>query len=45
MNSKQRFESCTLDFPIVIDFSDLDIVEQVVEEAFVKEPKKKRRKA
>lgn len=45
MKGKQKFESCTLDFPITIDFLDLDTVEQVVEEAFVKEPKKKRRKA
>jgi hypothetical protein len=45
MKSKQQFESCTLEFPITVDFVDLDIVEQVVEEAFVKEPKKPRRKA
>jgi hypothetical protein len=45
MKSKQKFESCTLEFPITIDFSDLDTVEQVVEEAFINEPKKRRRKA
>jgi hypothetical protein len=45
MKSKQKFESYTLEFPISINFSDLDIVEQVVEEAFVREPKKRRRKA
>jgi len=33
MKSKQKLENCTL-----------DTVEQVVEEAFAKEPKKKRRK-
>jgi hypothetical protein len=45
MKSKQRSASCTLEFPIVIDFMDLDMVEQVVEEAFVDEPKKRRRKS
>lgn len=45
MKSKQKLETCTLEFPITIDFLDLDIVEQVVEEAFVREPKKRRRKA
>jgi hypothetical protein len=45
MNSKQKFESSTLEFPITINVSDLDMVEQVVEEAFFKEPKKRRRKA
>ena len=45
MKSKQKCESCTLDFPITIDFMDLDTVEEVVEEAFVKDPEKKRRKA
>ena len=44
MKSKQKFENCTLDFPFTIDFLDLGIVEQVVEEAFIKEPKKRRRK-
>jgi len=45
MKNKQQVQSCTLEFPSTIDFLDLDIVEQVVEEAFVKEPKRKRRKA
>jgi hypothetical protein len=45
MKSKQKFESCNLEFPITIDFLDLGTVEQVVEEAFVREPKKRRRKA
>jgi hypothetical protein len=45
MKSKQKVETCTLEFPITIDFSDLGTAEQVVEEAFIKEPKKRRRKA
>jgi hypothetical protein len=45
MKSKQKLASCTLEFPITIDFLDLGTVEQVVEEAFFKEPKKRRRKA
>jgi hypothetical protein len=45
MATKQKLETCTFEFPITINFSDLDMVEQVVEEAFVREPKKRRRKA
>ena len=45
MKSKQKLEAFTLEFPITIDFLDLGTVEQVVEEAFIKEPKKRRRKA
>lgn len=42
MKTKPKFESCTLEFPITIDFLDIGTVEQVVEEALAKEPKKKR---
>jgi hypothetical protein len=45
MKSKQKLEACTLEFPVTIDFLGLDVVEQVVSEAFFKEPKKRRRKA
>jgi hypothetical protein len=45
MKSKQQIQSSTLEFPITIDFLNFGTVEQVVEEAFIKEPKKKRRKA
>ena len=45
MKSKQKFENCILEFPITTDFLDLGSVEQVVEAAFIKEPKKRRRKA
>jgi hypothetical protein len=45
MKSKQKFESCNSEFPITNNFSDLDMVEQVVEEAFIREPKKRRKKA
>jgi hypothetical protein len=45
MKSKQVLETCGLEFPVTIDFFDLGIVEQVVEEAFIKEPKRRRRKA
>ena len=38
-------ETCGLEAPITIDFFDLGMVEQVVEETFIKEPKKRRRKA
>jgi hypothetical protein len=44
MKRNQKFESCTLEFPTATNFSDLDIVEQVVEEAFIREPKKRRKK-
>jgi hypothetical protein len=44
MKGKQKFENCTLEFPSTMDFLSLDSVEQVVEEAFIKEPKKRRRK-
>ena len=44
MKRNQKFESCTLELPTATNFSDLDIVEQVVEEAFIREPKKRRRK-
>ncbi len=44
MKSHQKLETCGLEFPIMIDFFDLGIVEQVVEEAFIKEPKKRRKK-
>ena len=44
MKRNQKLESCTLEFPTTNNFSDLDIVEQVVEEAFIREPKKRRRK-
>ncbi len=43
MKSKQVLETCSLESPITIDFFDLGTVEQVVEEAFVKEPKKRRK--
>jgi hypothetical protein len=45
MKNKQKLESCPLEFHSTINFSDLDMVEQVVEEAFFREPKKPRRKA
>jgi len=45
MKSKQKFKNCTLDFPFTMNFLDLGFVEQVVEEAFIKEPNKRRRKA
>jgi len=45
MNSKQQIQINTIEFPIAIDFLNFGTVEQVVEEAFIKEPKKKRRKA
>jgi len=45
MKSKQNLETCSLESPITIDFFDLGTVEQVVEEAFIKEPKKRRRKS
>jgi hypothetical protein len=41
----QKFENCTLKFPLTVDFFDLGTVEQVVEEVFIKEPRKRRRKA
>ena len=41
MKSKPKFESCAVECPIAIDFLDLGDVERVVEEALVKEPKKK----
>jgi hypothetical protein len=41
----QKSEACTLKFPITVDFFELGTVEQVVEEAFIKEPRKKRRKS
>jgi hypothetical protein len=44
MKSKQEFENCALEFPITVDFLDLGTVEQVVEEALIREPKKRRRK-
>jgi hypothetical protein len=44
MKSQQKLETCTLEFPITIDFFDLGTVEQVVEEAFIKEPKKRRKR-
>jgi hypothetical protein len=45
MKSHQKLETCALEFQNRIDFFDLDSVEQVVEEAFIKEPKKRIRKA
>jgi len=45
MKSKQMLENYSLEVPITIDFFDLGTVEEVVEEAFIKEPKKRRRKA
>jgi hypothetical protein len=45
MKNKQKLESCTLELHSNINFSDLDMVEQVVEEAFFREPKKRKRKA
>jgi hypothetical protein len=45
MKSKQTLETRTSAFPVAINFSDLGMVEEVVEEAFIKEPKKRRRKA
>ena len=44
MKHRQNLEACTLEFPITVDFLDLGIVEQVVEEAFIREPRKRRRK-
>ena len=38
-------ETCSLEAPITIDFFNLGTVEEVVEEALIKEPKKRRRKA
>jgi hypothetical protein len=43
MRSHPKLETCALEFPITIDFFDLGTVEQVVEEAFIKEPKKRRK--
>ena len=45
MKSKQKLEALTSEFPVTVDFLDLGTVEQVVEEAFIREPKKRRRKA
>jgi len=45
MKRKQAPQTCTLEFPITIDFLDLGTVEQVVAEAFYKEPKKRRKKS
>jgi hypothetical protein len=45
MKSNQKIENCTLEFPGIIDFLDFGTVEQVVEAAFIKEPKKRRKKA
>jgi len=42
MKSKQKLETCTLEFPVTVDFLDLGIVEQVVAEAFFKEPNKRK---
>ncbi|HUJ84598.1 MAG TPA: hypothetical protein VLV84_03230 [Candidatus Acidoferrales bacterium] len=45
MKSKQKLEICN-ELPITIDLLDLDIVcivEQIVGEAFIKEPKKRRK--
>jgi hypothetical protein len=44
MKSDQKLETCVLELPIIIDFFNLDTVEEVVEEAFLKEPKKRRKK-
>jgi hypothetical protein len=44
MKSHQKLETCVLEFPRMIDFFDLGTVEEVVEEAFLKEPKKRRKK-
>jgi hypothetical protein len=44
MKSQQKVKNGALEFPIARDFFDLGTVEQVVEEAFIKEPKKRRRK-
>ena len=44
MKTRQKPGSCALDAPITVDYMDSDMVEQVVEEAFIKEPKKRRRK-
>ena len=40
MKGKQKLECFSLDFPITIDFSDLDTVSQVVKEILAKETKK-----
>ena len=45
MKRQQKVEPCSLESSNTIDFLDLGTVEQVVEEAFIKEPKKRRRKA
>jgi hypothetical protein len=45
MKNQQKVEAFTLGFPVNLEFFDLDTVEQVVEEAFIKEPKKRRKKA
>jgi hypothetical protein len=45
MKSNPKVENCTLELPIIIDFLDFGTVEQVVEAAFIKEPKKRRTKA
>jgi len=44
MNNKQKLESCPLEFHGTVNFSDLDMVEQVVEEAFFREPKNQEEK-
>ena len=45
MKSNQKIENCISEFPITIDFLDFGTVEQVVEAAFIKEPKRRRKKA
>jgi hypothetical protein len=45
MKNKQKLQTGASKFPVSVDFLDLGTEESVVEEAFIKEPKKRRRKA
>jgi len=42
MKNKQKPESITLVFPIVIDFADIGAVSKVVKKVMDKQPRKKR---
>jgi hypothetical protein len=45
MKSNQKIKNCTSGFPITVDFLDFGTVEQVVEAAFIRKPKIRRKKA
>jgi hypothetical protein len=44
MKIKPQLGNCYLEIPTSNDFMDLDIVEQVVEEALIKPPQRKKKK-